>query len=205
MSAPCGFLKVKVKEERLSPSGLQNQERKQRAKKMEDQSKTTSQAGTDNNAQAELGSSGNSPGGTHYYWEVVPIENKKSTQKQKKKRAKMKNKATMHSKKRKTSDHRTKTSLDNMLKSMKSQTERDESEDEAFIKYEEQKWGCPACQFENTNEGSYCTNIINGKACGTNRPSKIDPKGWGDTFKDQTPPCPVCTTPLMCPACACGK
>ena len=195
MNAPCGYPEVKVKEEPLSPS-LQIQERKQRAIKMEDQSKTTSQAGTDNNAQDKE------------YWEVLPMENKKSTQKQKKKTAKKKkinNKATMHSKQRKTSDHRTMTSLDNMLKSMNSQTERDESEDEDCIKYDKQMWACPTCGLKNTNDGSFCTNSINGRLCGTNKQSKIDPKGWGDAFKDQRPPCPVCTTPLMCPLCACGK
>ena len=179
-------------------SEMKDQERKQRAKKMEDQSKTTSQAGTDNNAQAQLGSTGNSL----YYWCVTPIENKKSIQNQEKKKTKT-TKATMHSKKRKTSDHRTKTSLDNMLKLMNSQTKRDEAEDEAFIKYEQETWACPSCQYENTNDGSYCTNVINGRVCGTNRPSKVDPKGWGDTFKDQLqrPLCSVCTTPLQCQAC----
>jgi len=59
---------------------------------------------------AQLGSTGNSS----YYWYVTSIENKKSIQNQQKKKTKTKKKttATMHSKKRKTSDHRTKTSLD---------------------------------------------------------------------------------------------
>lgn len=192
-----------MQEERLSLSEIQRKDLKLQAKQMEDQSKTTSQAGADGNARAQLGSTENSSEAP--YLIMKPAKNKKSLQNQKKKKKPEKRAgtkpSTKSSKKRKTSDNCTKPSLNNMLKSMNNQTEGDESEDEDIIKYEKQKWSCEACGAKNTNEGSYCINLIEGKVCGANKPSKIDPKGWGETFKDQRPTCSACTTPLKCRAC----
>ena len=59
----------------------------------------------------------------------------------------------------------------------------EEEEDKALVEYEKKTWECSKCKSNNTNEGSYCTNVFGGKVCGAPKPFDGKILGWGDCFK----------------------
>ena len=58
-----------------------------------------------------------------------------------------------------------------------------DEEDKALMTYEQTTWTCSKCNGTNTNDGSYCINVIGGKVCNSVKPHDGKVLGWGDCFK----------------------
>lgn len=59
-----------------------------------------------------------------------------------------------------------------------------EEEDRSLTSYEKTEWKCIKCGGTNTNEGSFCINVLGGeKVCGAAKPFDGNFQGWGDCFK----------------------
>lgn len=59
-----------------------------------------------------------------------------------------------------------------------------EEEDRSLLAYEKKTWECPKCNATNTNEGSWCNNVLEGgKVCSEPKKSEGNNLGWGDCFK----------------------
>jgi hypothetical protein len=54
-------------------------------------------------------------------------------------------------------------------------------EDEALIKYEQQRWECPKCQHSNSNDAGYCSKMVEGKRCGGTK--QCEKKSWTGCFQ----------------------
>jgi hypothetical protein len=71
------------------------------------------------------------------------------------------------------------TCSDDMLATL--ETEGQDEEDSAFLKWEQKFWKCPKCGSEVRNDNGYCPKKINGKDCmGTKVPEK--PLSWDGCF-----------------------
>ena len=53
-------------------------------------------------------------------------------------------------------------------------------EDEALIKYEQQRWECTKCQQSNSNDAGYCPKMVEGKRCGGTK--QYEKKSWTGCF-----------------------
>ncbi len=63
-----------------------------------------------------------------------------------------------------------------------------EEEDRSLLAYEKKTWKCPKCNSINTNEGSFCNNVLEGgKVCSEPKKSEGNILGWGDCFKVSVP------------------
>ncbi len=63
-----------------------------------------------------------------------------------------------------------------------------EEEDRSLLAYEKKTWKCPKCNAINTNEGSWCNNVLEGgKVCSGTKKSEVNNLGWGDCFKVSVP------------------
>ena len=58
-----------------------------------------------------------------------------------------------------------------------------EEEDSSLLAFEKTEWNCGKCNGSNTNDGSFCNNVLGGKVCGAAKPSDGKILGWGNCFK----------------------
>ena len=61
--------------------------------------------------------------------------------------------------------------------------EGEEEEDHKLVAYEKTTWICNKCNGENSNDGSMCINLVEGKVCAASKPWDGNILGWGDCFK----------------------
>ena len=90
-------------------------------------------------------------------------------------------------------------------------TEGQEEEDPSTLAHDKEEWTCNECGGTNTNEGSFCNNVLGGeKVCGAVKPFEGKIQGWGNLFKVEKWICCVCTSPndssaIQCSTCAAHK
>ena len=63
-----------------------------------------------------------------------------------------------------------------------------EEEDKSLLEFEKTTWECFKCNAMNTNDGSFCNNVLEGgKVCSEPKKSEGINLGWGDCFKVSVP------------------